>query len=130
MNKDTNVATVEVIKSGDKLSMVNFVMPIWFTKLDDETFKVDIPLLGISTVAYDEQDIDAAVSEASHSFVIASERFGNGVEKELENVGWKLENNKAKTPKKHVLNVVSHKSSIEDRLFKTGTPTSLRLNFA
>lgn len=81
-------ANIEIKRQDGILSSISVIMPTW-NKVDDKGFiGINIPLLGMKTIAKDEVDADAATMELIKCFSIASEKFGQGIEKELETLGW------------------------------------------
>jgi len=63
-------------------------MPVWNKQSEHENLIVQLPLLGIQTIAKDEKDAEKAIEEAIISFCIVAERFGQGIAKELQSLGW------------------------------------------
>lgn len=80
-------ANIEITRFKNTLSSISVIMPTWKHQ-EDEVLTVTIPLFGIKTFAKNMEDAEIAISEAIKCFCIASERFGKGVEKELEYIGW------------------------------------------
>lgn len=80
--------TIDIVRDGMKLSSVSIVMPTWEQKHEDNQIYINIPLLGLETVAMDEDDAYIAVEEALKAFCIASDECGLGLESELEFIGW------------------------------------------
>ena len=84
----TNEANIKITRSGDKISSISVSMPIWTKVSEQNNILIILPLLGIETIAENEADSEKAIEEAIISFCIVSERFGQGVEKELIVLGW------------------------------------------
>lgn len=83
-------ANIEIIRTGKKLVSVSVSMPVWSKESEfDGNILVQLPLLDIDTIAKDEQDAEIAIKEAIQSFCVAAEKFGEGIEKELQALGWK-----------------------------------------
>jgi hypothetical protein len=93
-------------------------MPVWSRESEfDANIHVQLPLLDIETIARDENDAEFAIKEAIQSFCIASEKFGEGIEKELQALGWKKADNNGNP----VLSFcVSETDDLLDRLLQTG----------
>jgi len=85
---NTTEANIKVTRNGGKIDSISVLMPIWNKQSDHGNLLVKLPLLGIDTIAKDEKDAEKAIEEAIISFCIASEKFGQGVEKELLSLGW------------------------------------------
>lgn len=85
---NTTEANIKITRNGDKLISISVFMPIWNKQSDHGNLLVQIPLLGIETIAKDENDAEKAIDEAIASFCIVAEKFGQGVEKELQALGW------------------------------------------
>lgn len=100
------------------LKSIAVTMPIWFKESNSGFFKVGLPLIGIETTAKDEEDSDIAIMEAIKVFCLVAERFGNGVEKELQALGWKPVD---ETTGEEILGFDSKDpDSMLDRLMRTG----------
>lgn len=85
----TSEANIEIIRRNGKLISLSVIMPTWKQE-DGHKFIVTIPLFAIKTSAKNHDDADTAIEEALKSFCIQSEKFGQGIEKELESIGWKV----------------------------------------
>lgn len=81
-------AHFKIIREGNKLISVSVNMPIWSRVSEHGNWIVDIPMLMIDTISNDEKDAEIAVEEAIISFCHVAEKFGQGVERELEVLGW------------------------------------------
>ena len=89
-NMNTIEANIEITRANDKLVSISVSMPVWSKESEfDGNIHVHLPLLDIDTIASDEKDAEFAIKEAIQSFCIASEKFGEGLEKELQALGWK-----------------------------------------
>lgn len=86
-------ANIEIKRENGILSFISVIMPTWNKMDDNDCVSVNIPLFGLKTIAKDETDADAAIMELIKCFSIASEKFGQGIEKELETLGWSLTEN-------------------------------------
>lgn len=84
----TTEANIEITRVGEKISSVSVFMPIWNKLSDNGNLLVQLPLLGLETIAKDEIDAEKAIEEAIASFCFVSEKFGQGLEKELQALGW------------------------------------------
>lgn len=85
----TSEANIEIIRDNEKLSSISVIMPTWHKIEDDNEFvTVNIPLFGLKTFAKNDDDTIVAINEALKCFCISSERFGQGIEKELQVLGW------------------------------------------
>ncbi len=83
-------ANIEITRAGEKLVSISVSMPVWSKESEfDGNILVQLPLLDIDTIAKDEQDAEIAIKEAIQSFCVAAEKFGEGIEKELQALGWK-----------------------------------------
>ena len=111
-------ANIEITRTGDKLVSISVSMPVWSKESEfNGNILVKLPLLNIDTVARDEKDAEFAIKEAIQSFCIASEKFGEGVEKELQSLGWKQVDQDGN----HILGFcVSEADELLDRLLQTG----------
>lgn len=111
-------ANIEITRTGIKLASISISMPVWSKKSEfDENILVKLPLLDIDTIAKNELDTEIAIKEAIQSFCIAAEKFGQGIEKELQALGWKRVDQNGNP----VLGFcVSETDKLLDRLLQTG----------
>jgi len=84
----TTEANIKITRNRGKLISISVFMPIWNKQSEYGNILVQIPLLGIDTLANDEKDAEKAIDEAIASFCIVAEKFGLGIEKELQALGW------------------------------------------
>jgi|JI81BgreenRNA_FD_contig_21_10045962_length_644_multi_5_in_0_out_0_2 hypothetical protein len=111
-------ANFEIIRKNRKIQRVSVSMPIWTKTSDtDSHLSIQMPLLGIESIAKDELDAEQAIEEAVRLFCIASEKYGNGLETELEATGWKLLSSKQG---KSLGIELSDDLQYLDRIFQTG----------
>lgn len=83
-------ANIEITRVDKKLVSISVSMPVWSKESEfDSNILVKLPLLDIDTIASSDKDAEFAIKEAIQSFCIASEKFGEGIEKELQALGWK-----------------------------------------
>ena len=117
-NMNTIEANIEITRANDKLVSISVSMPVWSKVSEfDGNFHVHLPLLDIDSIASDEKDAEFAIKEAIQSFCIASEKFGEGLEKELQALGWKQVDQNGN----HILGFcVSETDELLDRLLQTG----------
>jgi hypothetical protein len=83
------IITRDASSNEGKIHSISIFMPVWSKQSDHGNLPVQLPLLGIDTIAVDEKDAEKAIEEAIISFCIISEKFGQGIEKELFSLGWK-----------------------------------------
>lgn len=57
-----------------------------------------MPLFHTQTWARDEADVEIAVEQSVKSFCKVAEKFGQGLEKELQAMGWIIINDKTNEP--------------------------------
>lgn len=119
---NNNEASIEAIRKDGVLCSVKLIMPAWEKVIEDGTTEVNLPLLGISTSSSGSADSEAAFEEAVKIFCIAAEKFGEGLDAELTDLGWKLEQD---TQKSHIFNVSD--GPFVEELMKTGDPMALEL---
>ncbi|NIG57252.1 hypothetical protein [Chitinophaga sp. Cy-1792] len=86
----TTEANITITKREGKITFISVSMPIWTKWNDFGNLSVNIPLLGIETIAKDGNDAEKAIEEAIISFCVIAEKFGQGIEKELQVLGWQL----------------------------------------
>ncbi|MEZ2446110.1 hypothetical protein AB6805_30555 [Chitinophaga sp. RCC_12] len=85
----TTEANIKITRNGDKLASIAVSMPVWNKISDHNHLLIKLPLLGIDTIAKDEMDAEKAIEEAIISFCIVADKHGQGIEKELQALGWK-----------------------------------------
>ncbi len=83
-------ANITITKNEENIIFISVRMPIWTKWNEFGSLSVKIPLLGFETFAKDEKDAAKAVEEAIISFCIMAERFGKGITKELQAIGWRI----------------------------------------
>lgn len=111
-------ANIKVTRNGNKIVSISVLMPIWNKRSDQGNLLVQLPLLGIETIAKDEHDAEKAIEEAIGSFCIVAEKFGQGIEKELQALGWIAIDDETGEP---LLGYnVSDTDAMLDRLMQTG----------
>lgn len=126
-NESHNEASIEIIRKDGVVSSVKVIMPAWCKINDDGTLKVEIPLFKITTFADNEEDAHEAIKEAIMCFCISAQKFGNGLEQELKELGWTSETS---AESNHSLfNINSNAPFIED-LMNTGESMALDLQLA
>ncbi|NWK66944.1 MAG: hypothetical protein HYI21_13010 [Sediminibacterium sp. Gen4] len=81
-------AHIKISRNGDKITSISVLTPIWNKISEHGNLIVSIPMLGIETIAKNDDDAEIAIKEAITSFCIISEKFGQGLEKELQALGW------------------------------------------
>ncbi len=86
----TAEANIEINKIGNE-STISIIMPTWQKVEDDNNFfTVNVPLFGLKTFSLNEEDTITAIHEALKCFLISSNKFGQGIEKELQALGWNI----------------------------------------
>ncbi|RXG31808.1 hypothetical protein [Leeuwenhoekiella marinoflava] len=121
-------ANIEIERGVDNaLTSVTVFMPIWDKDNDDdETISIDIPLLGLKTIAKDVVDADAAIKEAIELFCLSSEKFGKGLENDLKVLGWSFGKKDGATT---VMNFDT-KNSVFNQIFSTGDQFAQKFDLA
>jgi hypothetical protein len=110
-------ANIEITRKRNKLVSISVSMPIWTKESTCGNINIQIPCLLIETMAKDDKDAEKAIQEAIQSFCKASEEFGQGVEKELQSIGWKHVDQHGKP----VLGYsVSDTNAVINRILETG----------
>ncbi len=111
-------ANIKITREGGKLSSISVQMPIWNKISEHGNLIVELPVLGIKTIAKDDNDAEKAIEEAIISFCIISERFGQGIEKELEALNWVHSDNESGEP---VLGYnIDDPDAVLERILETG----------
>ncbi|RAJ87734.1 hypothetical protein CLV59_101495 [Chitinophaga dinghuensis] len=86
----TTEASITITKHEGSIAFISVRMPIWTKWNAFGNLSVIIPLLGFETFAKDEKDAEHAIEEAIISFCVVAERFGQGITKELQALGWRI----------------------------------------
>lgn len=107
---------IQIHRREDKISSVMVEMPVWHKETEDGFLSVNVPLFDIRTYAKDENDADIAVREAIKAFCLNAEDFGQGLEKELMRLGWKVSSNS----QEETLMTFSNSNHIFNTLLSTG----------
>lgn len=111
-------ANIEIMMENGKAVSVSVSMPVWGKKSEiDGNLHVKIPLLNIETIAKDENDADIAIKEAIQGFCIVAQKFGQGIEKELQSLGWTRVDHNGNPILGYC---VSETDDLIDRLIQTG----------
>lgn len=110
-------ANIKISRNGGKLA-ISVLMPVWNRLTDHGNLLVELPLLGINTIAKDENDANKAIEEAIASFCIAADKLGQGIEKELQVLGWVTVDNVSGEPLLGYC--VSDTDAVLERLIQTG----------
>ena len=117
----TNEANIKISRNENKITSIAVFMPIWTKQSDQGNLLVQLPLLGINTIAKDEKDAEIAIEEAIASFCIVAEKFGQGVEKELISLGWTAIDSKTKEPVLgYTVSDENDDAAMLERLMETG----------
>jgi len=116
---NTTEANIKIHRDDSRVISVSVNIPVWNKESEQGNLLVQIPLLGIETIAKNEEDAETAIKELIASFCIASDRFGQGLEKELEALGWERVDGTTGEP---VLgyNVADGPDQVIERLIRTG----------
>jgi len=77
-------------RTGDKLTSISVAMPVKVERSFDGSLKVNLPLFGTHSWANDENGVEKAVEAEVILFCRGAEKFGDGIEKELQYLGWKM----------------------------------------
>lgn len=111
-------ANIEITRTQRNRVAISVSMPVWSKESEfDNNIHVHLPLLNIDTIAKNEQDAETAIKEAIQSFCIAAEKFGQGIEAELQALGWKRVDKNGNP----ILGFcVSETEELLDRLLQTG----------
>lgn len=115
---ETTEANIIISRIDGKVASISVQMPIWSKESEfDKNLLVKLPLLGIDTIAKNDEDAEIAIKEAIQSFCMAAEKFGEGLESELQALGWK----RVDEDGNHILGFcVSETDALLDRLLQTG----------
>lgn len=82
--------TIEISRHNGSLT-IKAIMPTWAKKQDDGSIQILLPHLGGATTFVDsEEEIQNTVNDLFKGFCIMVEKHGNGIEKELELIGWTM----------------------------------------
>lgn len=120
---DIPEANIEIFRDNGSLSKISVIMPKWNTPEEDDSIcGINIPLFGLKTFAKNEDDAKVAIKEAILCFCISAEKFGKGIEVELQALGWSLE----EEDKNRVLLAykVSSSDVVLEQIMQTGEPYS------
>lgn len=83
-----NNPTIEIVRKDHKLISVKAIMPIWTRIGANGVTYIRMPLLGINTYGKGADDIELAINECLHGYLLIAEECGLGLESELEFFGW------------------------------------------
>jgi len=91
---ETQNVSIEIAREKGFLSNISLSFPIWISTNLDKSIDIEMPFLGLSTSSQDEDEIDLAIEEAIKAFCIICDKYGQGLEKELEFLGWESSQNR------------------------------------
>lgn len=111
MNTEANI---KINKNGGKVIFISVAMPICVQRNNFGNLSVQLPLLDFETIASDGTDAKKAIKEAIVSFCIIAEKFGRGIEKELQELGWENEG------EDNLVFKINGTGSILEEIFNTG----------
>ena len=113
-----NEATIKLLKVVGKVKSISIFMPIWEKTSEHGNLFINLPLLGLETIAKDNTDSEAAIREIISSFCTVAEKFGQGIEKELQALGWVHVDDETGEP---IMGYnVSDADSVIERIMQTG----------
>lgn len=116
---NTVEANIKISRVG-KLTTVSVQMPIWTKESDYGNLIISLPLLGIETIAKDQDDTEKAIEEAITSFCKVADKFGQGIEKELLTLGWVHCKEDGEQILGYTLSDASETDAMLERLIQTG----------
>ena len=119
-----NEVSMEITRNGNALSAVKVIMPTWNRTGADNKVYVSIPFLGIETCGESPEDADTAVKEALKCFILISEKYGLGLESELEFLGW----DRKESDQHHSLFNVQPKNRAFESMVNTGDSRAIQLD--
>lgn len=112
MNSDN--ISIELSRVNGILKEVSISNLIWTKQNSFGSTEICLPFLGIYTSSPSENEIDVSIEEAIKGFCIACEKYGKGLESELESIGWiNLDSDR------HVFNIAPQTDAF-DMVLKTG----------
>lgn len=126
----TNEIKMEIARNGEALSSVKVIMPTWNKVRDNGLIYINLPFFGLETCAKDEDDAAIAVSEAVQCFCLIAEKYGLGLESELEYVGWEKSEENGDNELRHSFMNVTPKNEAFDNIINTGETQALQLTLA
>lgn len=116
-------AEIEINRKNKKIVSVKLVVPVWHRLGEDGNIYASLPLFGIETYGKNENDLDVAIKDALEGFFAVCDKFGNGLEKELEALGWKQEKTHTNVP----VFSVHPKNEMYAGMMKTGLPMAMMI---
>lgn len=82
-------ATIEIQRDRHGvLDSVSVVMPIWDKEDSDGSTILHLPFFALKLYAFDDIDANDVINNAIKGFCFNCEKFGLGLESELELMGW------------------------------------------
>lgn len=115
--------TIQVVRESNILSLVKVIMPMWYKLDSDGITHVKMPLLSLSTFGKGEEDVEVAIRETITCFCLGADKFGLGLESELEFNGWiKLKERSGES-----VFIWKHEDSF-DEILETGEETAMEVN--
>jgi hypothetical protein len=130
------IAKIQIKPLPDKKAKIEVDTPYWINKTADKTY-INLALFGgITTVVQNEEDVDAAITEALTAFFHAANTYGKGIRNELKLLGWELKRNNIRfksprTAKRDRLvptSFITPNSKIIQGMINTGSRASVSVN--
>lgn len=115
----TTDANIEICRANNVLQSISLIMPVWHKCNEDGFIEIHMPLFGLKTIASNEEAIEKAVTEAVHCFAISAEKFGKGLEFELQMLGWQ-----SADEEESLLQFIAP-NDVFQQVIETGDPISL-----
>lgn len=122
---NTTEPTIEISR-GNGVLQVKAIIPTWTKEMEDGTIKILLPHLG-GAVAFVEtaREVEKTINEMFEAFCIMVEKHGQGLEHELELIGWKqLRKHKVN----HSLLNMQPKPGVYDFMLTTGDSRLLQVD--
>jgi hypothetical protein len=115
--------TIQVVRESNNLAAVKVIMPIWHKLGADGITHVKMPLLSLSTYGKGEDDVEVAIKETLTCFCLGADKFGIGLESELEFNGWEKMSEHAGES----IFIWKHEDSV-DEILETGEETAMEVS--
>jgi len=84
-----------ITRMDNKIVTISAAIPVYIESGHEGFIEVHLPLLASMTWALNKNDIRNAVESTLISLCLGAERLGNGIERELESIGWIINERKA-----------------------------------
>ena len=125
-NRETKI---EIVRQHGELQSVSVLMPTWDKIENDNSISINIPLFGLKSHVFNNMDHSETLSDTVKAFCMAAEKYGNGLESELNILGWEFCDDSSDDNISMIYPITSRDTVIE-QIMSTGETQAMILELA